>query len=59
MAKNCLDGYLTEGCKNCPDWADGTDDRVIGCAAHFPIMLCPHFKAMCEAEESKENEEVK
>ncbi len=51
MPKSCLDGYLTDGCKTCPDWADGTGERGIGCATHLPIMLCPHFKAMYEQEE--------
>ena len=50
--KNCFDGYLTEGCKTCPDWADGTDDRGIGCACHFPIMRCPHFAKMYNEEEA-------
>ena len=58
MAKSCLDGYLTDGCKDCPDWKDGTDGSF-WCGTHLPIMWCPHFKEMYEAEESKENEEVK
>ena len=58
MAKSCFDGYLTEGCKTCPDWKDGTDGSI-GCGTHFSIMLCPHFKAMYEAEEAKEHKEVK
>ena len=43
---NCLEGYLTPGCASCPDWADGTDDRGIGCACHFPISWCSHFAEM-------------
>lgn len=43
---NCFDGYLTPGCATCPDWADGTDDRGIGCACSFPIGECPHFAEM-------------
>lgn len=44
MGKSCLDGYLTEGCKTCLDWSDGTDDnRGIGCDCRFPIMECWHF----------------
>ena len=58
MGKSCFDGYLTEGCKTCPDWKGGTDGSV-GCGTHFPIMWCPHFKAMYEYEEAKEHEEVK
>lgn len=54
--KSCLDGYLTPECKNCPDWADGTDNRGIGCATHHPIMWCPAFAKMYEEEESKEKE---
>lgn len=48
MGRSCLDGYLTDGCKNCPNWADGTDGRGIGCTTSFPIDLCPHFKKMME-----------
>lgn len=57
--RNCLDGYLTEGCKTCPDWADGSDPNLgIGCACHFPIHLCPHFaKAMREDEEDNRKSE--
>ena len=58
MAKSCFDGYLTEGGKNCPYWKDGTYGSI-GCGTHFPIMRCPYFKAMYEAEEAKEHEEVK
>lgn len=43
---NCLTGYLTPGCTACPDWADGSDDRGIGCACHFPISECHHFAEM-------------
>ena len=54
MPKSCLDGYLTEGCSTCPDWADGTDDRGIGCACHFPIDQCPHFAKMMKEDERAE-----
>lgn len=53
MPKNCLEEYLTEGCPTCPDWADGTDDRGIGCATRWPIMECPHFAKMYNEEEAK------
>lgn len=43
---NCLKGYLTPACATCPDWADGSDDRGIGCACHFPIGDCEHFAEM-------------
>lgn len=49
--KNCLDGYLTPACKNCPDWCDGSDaTKGIGCGTHYPIDLCPHFKKMYDEE---------
>lgn len=51
MGKSCLDGYLTEGCKKCSDWADGSDNRGIGCACNFPIAWCPHFSKMVEEDE--------
>ena len=50
--KSCFEGYLTEQCKNCPDWRDGTDG-TIGCATHYPIDLCPHFAKMYKEEEKK------
>ena len=54
MGRNCFEGYLTEACATCEDWADGTDPKKgIGCACSFPIMHCPHFAAMYEAEEQK------
>lgn len=56
MPKSCLDGYLTEGCATCSDWADGTDGRGIGCACHFPIGDCPHFAKMMKEERKKEHE---
>ena len=54
---NCLDGYLTPACANCPDWADGTDNRGIGCACSFPIMKCPHFAKAYEEEERQRRKE--
>lgn len=54
MGKSCLDGYLTDGCKTCPDWNDGSDrTKGIGCCSHFPIMWCKHFSKMVE-EQGKE-----
>ena len=44
--------YLTEGCKTCPDWADGTNENGVGCACHFPIMQCPHFSKMINGEKN-------
>lgn len=54
MPKSCFDGYLTKGCATCPDWADGTDGRGIGCACHFPIGECPHFAEMMKNDEKAE-----
>ena len=51
--KSVFDGYLTDGCATCEDWADGSDDRGLGCACHFPIMECPHFAKMTKKEEAK------
>ncbi len=50
--KNCLEEYLTDKCAVCIFWADGTDDRGIGCAIPAPIMECPAFAKMY-AEETK------
>lgn len=44
MGKSCLDGYLTEECKKCPDWTNNKDS--IGCACCFPIMECKAFAKM-------------
>lgn len=60
MAISCFDGYLTEGCKTCPDWKN--DEHSIGCGAHFPIMQCPHFAKMFrerEADALQDQEKVK
>ena len=55
MPRSCFDGYLTDECKDCPDWKNGdNDDGIIGCATRLPIMLCPYFKKMYE--ERAENE---
>ena len=52
MPRSCFDGYLTDGCVTCPDWADGSDpSKGFGCACHFPIMECEHFRKMYEEEE--------
>ena len=52
MPKSCFDGYLTDECKNCPDWKDGHDGEL-GCTTKLPIMLCPYFKKMFEQEEAQ------
>ena len=49
MPKSCLNGYLTEGCRQCSDW----NHNGIGCGANIPIDWCPHFKKMYEEEEAK------
>ena len=55
--KSCFDGYLTEACATCPDWADGSDERGLGCATHYPIMECPHFARVFNEEQSNHEEE--
>lgn len=50
--RNCLEGYLTQDCKDCCNWSDGCDDRSIGCNTNFPIDWCPSFKKVYE-EDSK------
>lgn len=51
--KNCLEEYLTEKCANCPFWADGTDNRGIGCVIPAPIMYCPYFAKMFNEQETQ------
>ena len=51
MSKNCLEGYLTEGCKTCPVWQNSEDS--IGCGFRYDIMLCPHFAKMFNEAENK------
>ncbi len=46
--KSCLDGYLTNKCRECPDWSDGTDGRGVGCNTRYPISWCDAFTKMCE-----------
>lgn len=58
MPKSCLDGYLTTACATCPDWADWSDGRGIGCATHYPISLCEHFAKM-EGEETASRRKCK
>lgn len=55
--KSCFDGYLTDHCSQCPDWADGTDGRGIGCGTRFPIDWCPYFAKMFKEEEMKRQKE--
>ena len=55
---NCLEGYLTDGCKTCPDWLDGTEGRGIGCGTRRPIDECPHFRAMFEMDRKKHRLDV-
>ena len=56
--RSVLDGYLTEGCKDCCNWSDGTDGRGLGCNTSCPIDWCPCFKAMME-KEAREKEKEK
>jgi hypothetical protein len=57
IMKNCFEEYLTNGCKKCEFWADGSDpERGIGCASPFPIMHCPDFAEQYEKDQKeKEN----
>lgn len=50
--KSILDGYLTESCKDCPCWKDGSDGTY-GCGTNIPIHLCPAFAKMMEEDEKK------
>lgn len=47
--KSCFDGYLTEGCKDCPDW----NKNGLGCGFNYDIMLCPHFAKMYNEDAQK------
>ena len=53
MGRCCLTGYLTEECKTCPWWADGSNG-AIGCAYPGPIMNCEAFAKMYEEDEREE-----
>lgn len=54
--RSIFDGYLTDACATCPDWADGSDPkRGFGCACHFPIMHCPHFAKVFEEDSRNSN----
>lgn len=55
--KNCLEEYSTEKCESCPFWADGTDDRGIGCAIPAPIMDCSCFAKMFNEREAVQRTE--
>ncbi len=54
--KNCFEGYLTDGCKNCEFWHDGSDN-AIGCGCPFPISHCEDFAEM--ERKNNQNEEIK
>lgn len=54
MNRNCFDGYLTEECKNCEFWADGSDmKKGIGCMYPGPIDNCEAFAKAYEEEEER------
>ena len=58
--KSCFDGYLTDECKNCGWWKDGTDEyHSIGCGCPFPIDHCEAFHKMEQEEYKKLEEEMK
>ena len=45
MPKSCFDGYLTEGCKNCPYWLDGLILKlVLVVALHFLLCIARFLK---------------
>lgn len=48
--KNCLDGYLTEECKDCEWWKN--DEKSVGCSTPYPISNCETF-SRAEKEENK------
>lgn len=50
---NCLNGYLTPECKDCPFWLDGSDEKGYGCGAPFPISHCPSFEDLMNEYEQK------
>ena len=58
MARSVLEHGtdFTAGCKNCPFWADGSDNRGYGCAIPVPIMECKYFREMYEKNEKKGEE---
>lgn len=52
--RSIFDGYLTDGCKNCPDWLDGSDpNKGYGCGTHYPIDWCPHFAKLMEEDNKR------
>lgn len=58
--RSCLDGYLTDDCRNCPHWQDGDvktgfTTYIRGCTAPYPIMLCSAF----EKQFTKDQKETK
>lgn len=50
-SRNCLEGYLTEACAECPHWKN--DKEACGCSCPFPIMECEHFAQMYNEREGK------
>ena len=49
ISTNVLNGYLTEDCKNCISWGDGTQPEygyAIGCCISVPIDWCESFAKM-------------
>ena len=49
---------FTRGCKTCPFWSDGTNPLLggYGCCIPAPIMECPYFREVYEAEEKQRKE---
>lgn len=51
MGRNCLEEFLTDKCKHCPFWWDGSNTPGVGCGIPAPIMMCPAFAEMYNREE--------
>ena len=48
LNRNCMEGYLTEACKTCEFWLDGSDmSKGIGCNTPGPIDHCEAFVKAC------------
>lgn len=43
MGRNCLEGYLTDGCASCDDWSDGTGEKQRLDAVVLFLLGCAHI----------------
>lgn len=55
--RSCFDGYLTDHCKDCRDWSDGSNGKSLGCNSCYPIDFCPYFVDKVQEEMHQEKEE--